>query len=426
MKKTTAFVYALLLILSGLFFSGCGADDLRSGDEDGADCGKVFCLGILLTETESFNKHLREAVSLAKEDIKNAGESIEIISVDFHAGESEAEASAMRLHEMGVRAIVGPSFSSDSLEAFDFINEKKIATISPSATSPEITERNKGLINAGEQNYFFRVSPSDLLQAPILAGKITGNNVVIVYRDDTWGRGLSGPLKEFIEGAGKTVKEIKYPTGMDEFPGAQKVVEDVETLDGIEGADSIVALVFSEGEGIVKGLLASGTVPDKARYYVGDGFLLNAGGFFPLGEKEKAGAAGGFTNITSSPLPEKRLDKFKERFSDDAEKVGSFAAHAYDATVILRLAALADPENPVSEIRNVSESGHKCYSYAQCAASLKDETETNDDINYEGLSGPIAFDENGDIKSGFYAVYTYDKEGNSEVEYLDFDGNPVP
>ena len=30
---------------------------------------------------------------------------------------------------------------------------------------------------------------------------------------------------------------------------------------------------------------------------------------------------------------------------------------------------------------------------------------------YEGISGPIEFDENGDIGAGCYSVYTYDAEG---------------
>lgn len=428
MKKVNVFGHIVLLILSGLFFSGCSWDDLWSGDDDGVDCGEVFCLGTLLAESESFNRHLREAVELAKEDIKNAGEDIEIISEDFRAGEEEAEASAMRLHEIGVHAVVGPSFSSDAINVFDFISKNKIVTISPSATSPEITKRNKALVDGREQNYFFRLAPSDLFQAPILAGEITGSNVVVVYRDDAWGQGLFIPVKENLESAGKTVKEVKYSPKEDEFPGAEKVVEMVEMLDEIENTDSIVALVFSEGKKIIKGLLASDTIPDETKYYVGDGFLLNDG-FFPLGDKEKEGAMGGFTNITSSPLPEKRLAEFKERFSDDAESVSSFAAHAYDATVILHLAALAagstEPANYVQEIEKVSESGTECYTYATCAAALTDGTETNDDINYQGLSGPIAFNNYGDIKSGFYAVYTYDREGKSSVEYVDFDGKSV-
>ena len=44
MKKVNVFGHIVLLILSGLFFSGCSWDDLWSGDDDGVDCGEVFCL----------------------------------------------------------------------------------------------------------------------------------------------------------------------------------------------------------------------------------------------------------------------------------------------------------------------------------------------------------------------------------------------
>ena len=62
---------------------------------------------------------------------------------------------------------------------------------------------------------------------------------------------------------------------------------------------------------------------------------------------------------------------------------------------------------------------------ASNAAALTDETAINDDIDYEGLSGPIDLDENGDVTAGLYAVDTYDAEGVAERIYLDFQGEEV-
>ena len=95
-----------------------------------------------------------------------------------------------------------------------------------------------------------------------------------------------------------------------------------------------------------------------------------------------------------------------------------FATHMYDAVVVVALASLSaestDPSEYVSEIANVTRKGNQCISYAECAAALADETSANDDIDYEGLSGPIKFDENGDIEEGFYLVYTYDLTGKRD------------
>lgn len=425
MKKVSAFGYALLFTLSGLFFSGCSWDDLWSGDDDGGgiDCGEVFCVGTLLADSEDFNKHLREAITLAEEDINKAGGNIEIVSGDsFAAGENEAgehevTGSAVGLSETGVHGIVGPSYSSDSLEIIDnFLDEEEIVIVSPSATSPTITDRN--------EPFFFRVSPSDLFQAPIIA-KQTKGSVVIVNRGDEWGEGLAKLVKEHVENAGRNVLEVvNYdPASFD----AARVVADVEAIAGIGTAGSIVALVFDEGGEIIKGLLDSTEVNPDAGYYVGDGLVINES-LFPL-VNEEDGDVEGFVNVTSSPRPGKRLEEFKERFSDNAEVIGDYAAHAYDAVVILRLAALSaessDPSDYVSEVGNVTKQGTKCYSYATCAAALTDETTVNDDIDYEGISGPIDFNDKGDITDGVYSIYTYDERGKRSVTIVDFNGNEV-
>ncbi|MYH39668.1 MAG: hypothetical protein F4154_01555 [Candidatus Dadabacteria bacterium] len=70
----------------------------------------------------------------------------------------------------------------------------------------------------------------------------------------------------------------------------------------------------------------------------------------------------------------------------------------------------------------MTREGTKCHSYATCAAALTDETTINDDIDYEGLSGPVDLDENGDIQDGLYAVDTYDAQGVAQRIYLNFQG----
>ena len=135
---------------------------------------------------------------------------------------------------------------------------------------------------------------------------------------------------------------------------------------------------------------------------------------------EENGDIKGFKQVISTPPPGKRLEEFKERFN-----FGDFAAHAYDAVVILSLAALSagsnDPSVYVSEIQKVTREGTECHSYAACAMALTDEV----DIDYEGLSGPIDLDKNGDIEDGLYAVDTYDAEGVPQRTYLNFQGEEV-
>ena len=420
MERLSILGSVLLLVFVGIFSSGCFHDD----DEAKVDCAEVFCIGTLLSEGEGFNEPLIEAVNLAKEDINKAGGNIEIISGNSYKAAlrdpSEVIGSATRLLEMGVRGIVGPSYSADSFHVLPFLSDNQMVAISPSATNARITEENKKRVDSGNQHFFFRVAPSDLFQAPILA-KQTQGKTIIVNRNDPWGEGLAMGVQEEIMSDGRDVEVVSY--NHDPIPPAADVVADVEAaVQRIPDVESIVLLVFSEGGEIIRGLLDSSVIPEGTNYYVGDGLSFRSG-LFPHVDEEN-GEIRGFKQVISTPTPSERLEEFKKRIN-----FGDFAAHAYDAAVILSLAALSagsnNPSDYVSEIEEVTKDGAKCYSYATCAAALTDETAINDDIDYEGLTGPVGLDENGDIEDGLYAVDTYDAQGVPQRTYINFEGEEV-
>ena len=421
MKRLIILGSVLLLVSMGISSLGCFHDE---EDEAEVDCAEVFCIGTLLAEGEVFNGPLIEAVNLAKGDINKAGGNIEIISGNsFQAGASEVTASATQLLEMGVRGMVAPSYSSDSLAVLPFLSENEIVAISPSATSPALTDENKKLIDSGNQPFFFRVSPSDLFQGPILAAQAiqSQGNTVIVNRNDTWGENLAAIVEERIMSHGRQVEVVSYPSISAD---AAAVVSDVEAaVQRIGNVGSLVILAFTEGGEIIRGLLDSSVIPQGTEYYSGDGLIFEDD-LFPHVDEEN-GEIEGFKRVSATPPPGKRLEEFKERFED----FNDYTAQAYDVVVILSLAALSagsnEPSDYVSKIQEVTREGVKCHSYASCAAALTDETTINDDIDYEGFSGPIDFDENGDITDGLYVVDTYDAQGMPQKTYLNFQGEEV-
>ena len=424
MKRLSVLGSVLLLLFMGIFSSGCLED---GEDEAEVDCAETFCIGTLLPEGEAFNQPLIEAVNLAKSDINKAGGNIEIISGNsFEAGAEagEAIANATRLIDMGVRGIVAPSYSSDSKEVHPFLSYNQIVAISPSATSPELTEKNEEIVASGDQIFFFRVSPSDLFQGPILATQAmqSQGNTVIVNRNDTWGENLAEIIEDILSDE-RQVEVVSYPSTS---PDADAVVSDVEeAVQRIGNVGSLVILAFTEGGEIIEGLLASSVIPKETGYYVGDGLIFEDD-LFPHVEEEN-GDIEGFKRVSATPPPGKRLEEFKERF--DAGNFNDYTAQAYDAVVILSLAALSaksnEPSDYVFKIQEVTRKGTECHSYAACAAALTDETTINNDIDYEGFSGPVDLDKNGDIEDGLYVVDTYDAEGVPEKTYLNFQGEEV-
>ncbi|MER2136457.1 MAG: amino acid ABC transporter substrate-binding protein, partial [Arthrobacter sp.] len=59
-----------------------------------------------------------------------------------------------------------------------------------------------------------------------------------------------------------------------------------------------------------------------------------------------------------------------------------------------------------AELQGVSADGEKCYDFASCVTILRE----GGDIDYDGYSGPVTFDENGDPTEAFIGIYQFDGE----------------
>lgn len=426
MKTARAIFLSIFFAITGfLFFLGC---DNRADEQADAGCKDAFCIGVLLQTTE-LRYSLIKAAELARDDINEAGGNVKLLMGDV----ATPLASAGELLEMGVRAIIGPGTSGNSVKIFDFLVENGLVAVSPSATSVTLTEKNRGVSQAGGTPFFFRTVPTDSFQAKILVDQAQDEGeVLIVHRDDNYGVKLTELINEELHSqnrpAAKVVNyELYDPDDPDFNEKTRDVLDDIEEVSGIRNVGSIIMIV-SEGEGekIIKGMLDSPIVPSVAKYYISDS--LAVANLHELVDPDNPAAVKGFKSTTPCALPDppERKDEFERRF--DAEEFPSlqFTVHTYDAVVVVALAALSakseDPSEYVSEMANVTREGTTCRSYARCAEVLAREGAFNNDINYEGLSGPIEFDENGDIGAGCYSVYTHDSTGGRTERIFDIPG----
>ena len=92
--------------------------------------------------------------------------------------------------------------------------------------------------------------------------------------------------------------------------------------------------------------------------------------------------------------------------------------NAFDAVIVAFLAALkagtADSTVWKDDLADVSGPGGTQYAYRDLAQAIKDVI-AGVDIDYEGASGPINFDENGD-PSGLYDEWTFE---NGKIKVLE-------
>ena len=156
--------------------------DFTGSPEASADRKRAFDLAIL---------HVNEGGGVL-------GRPVQGVAADATGDPATAVAVALRLVEVdGVHAIVGPNASSAALPIAQSISGALgIPTISPSATSPQLT-------GVDDNGYFFRTALSDAAQGPVLArvARDRGfNNVGLVYQDDAYVRGLADAFQSAWSG----------------------------------------------------------------------------------------------------------------------------------------------------------------------------------------------------------------------------------
>ena len=100
-------------------------------------------------------------------------------------------------------------------------------------------------------------------------------------------------------------------------------------------------------------------------------------------------------------------DEFKARLAEVDPKLTewAYAPESYDATILVALAAQAagddSGESIASKMQEVSAGGEKCTSFKDCLALLEDDK----DIDYDGVSGPVEFNEKGDPSEAEVGIY---------------------
>ena len=123
----------------------------------------------------------------------------------------------------------------------------------------------------------------------------------------------------------------------------------------------------------------------------------------------------GVLNGVKATFPGAELgDDFKKRMSEVDPKLKdyTYGPESYDATIVSALAAEAaknDNSKAIAkEMQGVSADGTKCETFTDCKKLLDD----GDDIDYEGVSGPINFNGSGSPSAATIGIFQYNKDNN--------------
>lgn len=334
----------------------------------------------------------------------NKGITIDLIQGDSGDTDNKAyETEVPRVLGEGATAIIGAASSGTSLQFIDQVIAANAIQFSPANTSATFTGYE-------DNGLYWRTAPSDVLQGEVLGNLIAsdGNETLgMIILNDSYGTGLACFAKDAFEAAGgSVVSAALYNTGDTNFSSQ---VEDVLAAD----PDAIALITFEEVKTIIPELVGAEFPADKL-YFV-DGNLANFGDEFDPGTLE--GAKGTYPAVDPETIATFRdeLQAFWQGAGNPELKDFTYAPESFDAVVLLALAALEagstagpDVAAHLQQVSGGTGDGTKCTSYAECADIILG----GGVADYDGVSGPITFNEVGDPTEASIGVFQYGDDNN--------------
>jgi branched-chain amino acid transport system substrate-binding protein len=304
-----------------------------------------------------------------------------LLAEDDAADPKQGTAAAQKLVDAKVNGVIGHLNSGTTVPASKIYFDAGIPQISPSATTPQYTKQ--------KFNTAFRVVANDNKLGGTLGryavDKLQAKRIAIVDDRTAYGQGVA---EEFVKGAKA------------KFPGVQIVGKEFTNANATDFnaiLTSIKAkkpdLIFFGGIDAVGGpmLRQMKALGITAKFMGGDGLCTES---MPrlagdgLGEGNVTCAEAGGIMDSSQKSMEDFVVRYKKKFGIDVQ---IYAPYTYDAVMTMATAmANAKSADPAK--------------YLPFLAKVK----------YVGVTGPIAFDANGDIKDGALTLFTF--KGGKKVK----------
>jgi ABC-type branched-subunit amino acid transport system substrate-binding protein len=315
------------------------------------------------------------------------------------ASTKKVEESFAAFVEQDVDVIVGPSSSVLAQRLLELAGDAGIPLISPAATYPQLTELD-------EDGIFFRTIATYPHQAVVFAELFADREIesaAIVFRDDD----LSGSLAAALEASLRAVDieleavEVAGDADAEEIAAAMAAVK--------EAAPDAVVLATPDNGTQTKTLITQLT----AAGFGGAKLWLTSQNLADYSQALKAGLLKGVNGLLEGAEAGSTFQATLKK-EDPGVVLFRYAAEAYDATVLAALAAeLAGDDSGTAITRELvaaSIGGIKCTSFGECLDVLR----TQPDVDYDGVSGSVNLDGDGDPKRGTYLVVAY----NAENKYV--------
>lgn len=294
----------------------------------------------------------------------------ELMSEDDQADPRQATVVAQRLVDAGVKGVVGHVTSGAAIPAASIYEQGGVPAITPSATSPKLTQQGFKVA--------YRVIANDFQQGEAMANYavnvLKAKKIAIVDDRTAYGQGLGDALADNLKKLGVTVIAREYTT--------DKAVDFTALLTRLKSKQPDAIFyggMDAQGAPMLKQIKQLGL---NVKFLAGDGVCTSE--MLKLATQ----ALSGDVYCTQAGLPIEKMaggsefkTRFKQRFNADVQL---YAPYAYDATnALIEAMKLANSTDPAKYLPQLQK------------------------VNLKGVTGTVAFDPKGDNRFGGISLYQF-------------------
>lgn len=393
MSQRSLITVGVSVVAASLALSACGSRDAGTGGGGGtgsAAGNKTATIGVIAPlsgDLSAMGKGIQHSVELA---VKQANDSGAIpgwtLKVDAKDDEAKPEtgknAATALAGDNNVVGVVGTLNSSVAQNVQPVLATAKIVQVSPANTNPSLS-RGKDYLTAPKRTYptYFRTCTTDDVQGPFAAKYLLDQGikqVATIHDKKTYGQGLVDAFTTYFKAHGGTV--VAAETINPDDSNYQNVISKVK--------GSAPKAVYYGGE-----YPQMGPLSQQAKAAGLNVPFMGGDGVYDPKYIQLAGATATGDLATSVGAPTDSLEKGKE-FLAAYEKAGyaepssAYGAYAYDAA------------NAIIEGLKTSLKGASDVQGARQAT-----IDAVGKVNFQGVTGDVAFDQYGDSKTRVLTVY---------------------
>ncbi|HKA45838.1 MAG TPA: branched-chain amino acid ABC transporter substrate-binding protein [Burkholderiales bacterium] len=289
----------------------------------------------------------------------------ELVSEDDQADPKTGTIVAQKLVDSKVAGVVGHLNSGTTIPASKIYNDAGIPQISPSATAVEVTARGYKTV--------FRTMANDAQQGKVLgqyALKAGAKRIAVIDDRTAYGQGLADEFEKAAKAGGATIVGREFTT--------DKATDFRAILTGIKGKKP--DLVFYGGMDTQAGPMVAQmkSLGMTAKFLGGDGAQSQE--FIKLAGPAAEGVIASSPGLPLDNMPGSK--GFKDKFTAKYGQIQIYAPYAYDAaSTLIDAMQKANSAEPAKYLPELAKT------------------------NRQGVTGPITFDEKGDLKNGPITLY---------------------